>query len=294
MFEIIILGCFGGPRESGLSGYLVGINGTYIALDAGSLLYGIEKAISKGHLTLKSSLQAFLQKQICGYLISHPHLDHILALVVASPADSKKPIFGADTTIDALISHVFNGVIWPNFGSEGQGAINRYTYVRLAFEKKIAIESTPFHVEPFLLNHSLSCPSTAFLISSDDHYLLYFGDTASDFVTLKKENKKIWQRVAPLIAQKKLRGIFLECSHTSSYQDGGSKSHLNPYLMIKELSYLESIAGSLVGLKVIVTHRKEDLSGKFDLLNIIKEELTSLNTLGIEFIFPSIGERYFF
>jgi hypothetical protein len=51
-FKIVPLGVKGGIDESNLSAYMVAAAGTnnYICLDAGTLHYGIEKAISNGSI----------------------------------------------------------------------------------------------------------------------------------------------------------------------------------------------------------------------------------------------------
>ncbi len=48
-FEVVVLGAYGGPKESNLSGYLLAPKGAdgFIALDAGSLLHGIDLAAKK-------------------------------------------------------------------------------------------------------------------------------------------------------------------------------------------------------------------------------------------------------
>jgi cAMP phosphodiesterase len=68
------------------------------------------------------------------FLITHPHLDHISALVVNTSAlpggPRAKKVAGLPMTIEALKNHVFNNVLWPNLSDENQGA-GLITYLRL-------------------------------------------------------------------------------------------------------------------------------------------------------------------
>lgn len=293
-----MLGCRGGPFEGDLSGYvLVDVEKKEcILLDAGTLLHGLHIAYEKGALSdfsledpELSPVGAFFTHHIKGYLISHPHLDHILGLVIASQVDIKKPILGLDVTIDALRDHVFNGKIWVDHGSENAPSL--YTYVRLQLGRVASIPGTRMRVEPFFLTHSKTLSSTAFLIECEGDYILYFGDTSSDFVEGEKNMEIIWKRIAPLVVQGKIKALFLECSF-SNVEDK-LYGHLTPHLFFKELGHLALIAQvSLKGLKVIVTHRKGTLGRKDDLREKIASDLIQENTLGVEMIFPEQGARF--
>src|SRR5476649_2186645 len=84
-FKIVPLGVKGGIDESNLSAYMVAAKGTnnYVCLDAGTLYYGIEKAIDNKVFSI--SAEQVLRQYIKGYLISHAHLDHISGLIINSP-----------------------------------------------------------------------------------------------------------------------------------------------------------------------------------------------------------------
>lgn len=67
------------------------------------------------------------------YLITHPHLDHISGFVINTaglPGTRPKKLAGLPSTIQALKSHIFNNVIWPNLSDENNGA-GLLTYLRL-------------------------------------------------------------------------------------------------------------------------------------------------------------------
>src|SRR5947209_6277265 len=93
-FKIVPLGVRGGLDESNLSAYMLAPAGSndYICLDAGTLYSGIQKAVAAR--VFDSSESVVLKKYIRGYLISHPHLDHVSGLIINSPDDAPKNIYG--------------------------------------------------------------------------------------------------------------------------------------------------------------------------------------------------------
>jgi len=306
-FKIVVLGSGGGPLESNLSGYLIAPKDStdFVCLDAGALLNGIgiaekNKCFEEIQWDAESSFckeRQILRDHIKAYLISHAHLDHIMGLVIASTEDSPKPIFGINSVINFLRDYIFNGKIWPNFGSEGNfPQINQYAYQRLAFEKCIPIPHTKMKVETYLLSHPGGYESSAFLIESSGCYVVYFGDTAPDCLEPKKHMDKVWKRLAPLVLEKKLKGVFLECSYLDK-PDNQLFGHLDAKHMIDELRHFALLVdplnpeSALKDLKVLVIHIKDPCLQRDFYKQQIAEELEKLNDLGIQFIFPSQGEK---
>jgi len=101
-FKVVPLGVKGGSDESNLSAYLLApaTSDEYICLDAGTLRSGIDKAVEAGLFTLKSD--QVLKYNIKGYFISHPHLDHLAGLVLNSPDDTAKNIYGLPFCLDVI------------------------------------------------------------------------------------------------------------------------------------------------------------------------------------------------
>ncbi|KAL4751138.1 hypothetical protein BDW72DRAFT_193268 [Aspergillus terricola var. indicus] len=149
----------GGPREDRVTGILVRSTATdwapntMVAVDAGTLLAGIahvmEKCRSKNgivtsgpfaglHLPYENSganAKHVFKKIIGRVLITHPHLDHVSALAMNIPILTKengpKTVAALPSVVDAMKSHIFNNLIWPNFSDEDEG-IGLITYQRLA------------------------------------------------------------------------------------------------------------------------------------------------------------------
>jgi len=306
-FKVVVLGSRGGPVESDVSGYLIAPKDStnFVALDGGSLLHGIYLASQKGCFEeIEEDPKSPFHKEveifrhnIKAYLISHAHLDHVAGLIINSTEDIHKPIFAVDSVIDFLRDHLFNGKIWPNFGSEGNFPIlNLYQYQRVQLEKSISIPGTAMKMEPFLLSHSRCYESSAFLIESSGAYVMYFGDTAPDTLEPEKLMEKAWKRLVPLVLENKLKGIFLECSY-SDRPDHLLFGHLDAKNMIEELLHFATLVDpihpeeALKGLKVLVTHMKDPLLKKGSYIEDIASELKKLNNLGVIFIFPSQGEK---
>lgn len=75
-----------------------------------------------------------LQHLIPTYLISHPHLDHVSGFAVNTASfqfsSGAKRLAALPSTIDAIKTHIFNDVVWPNMSDEDDG-IGFVSYMRL-------------------------------------------------------------------------------------------------------------------------------------------------------------------
>lgn len=310
-FMAIPLGTKGGLREADLSSYLLAPAGetNFIALDAGTLLTGLQHAKQHGSLQgieipadSPLSLEGVvLHHHIKAYVISHAHLDHVAGMVINAPDDSSKPILGLPSTIDYIRDHLFNWKIWPNFGDDGEGfQLKKYQYVRLTPGEPYPVDQTAMVVIPYELSHSGGYLSTAFLVEADGAYLLYFGDTGPDAVEESDRMYQVWTAVAPLVREKRLHGMFLECSFPSDHPDNQLFGHLTPTWMMEELRTLANLVNpdhpemALRGLRVVVTHIKPTLNRDDAPEQTIMNELSELNDLGVEFMLPESGQRLVF
>ena len=149
-FRIVPLGVKGGIDESNLSAYMVAASGTnnYLCLDAGTLHYGIEKAVSNKVFNIPAA--QVLRQYIKGYFISHAHLDHIAGLITNSPDDTSKTIYALGSSIETIKTHYFTPDSWINFGDEGQAPLlKKYHYQVLTPDSAISIKNTGMTVQVF-------------------------------------------------------------------------------------------------------------------------------------------------
>jgi 3',5'-cyclic-nucleotide phosphodiesterase len=303
----IALGTAGGLTEANLTSYLLAPSGTFdfVALDAGTLLTGLEQANRKGSfakipvppdspLTVEGYI---LTQRIKAYLLSHAHLDHVAGLVLNSPDDTKKDILGLSSTLDTLRDHLFNHKLWPNFTDEGPGVqLKKYHFVRLQPEKEQPIAGTQLTVRPFELCHA-GGSSTAFLLHANEAYALYLGDTGPDEAEQCDKLQHVWQAIAPLVQQGRLRGVFLEISYPDPRESNRLYGHLTPRWVMTELQRLATLVDAqrpneaLQEVTVIVTHIKPMLQRGPSVREQVMQQVKDLNTLGIRFVFLEQGER---
>lgn len=289
-FTVVPLGVMGGLDESNLSAYMVAAKGTndYVCLDAGTLHYGIEKAISNKVFHIPAG--EVIKKYIKGYCISHAHLDHVAGLIINSPDDNAKTIYASADCIETLKTHYFTWENWANFGDEGEAPVlKKYHYTILLPDSITKITNTQMTVQAFPLHHS-NLISSAFLINSNNNYILYLGDTGEDENEKSDDLHKLWQAVAPLIQQGKLNGIFIEASFPDEQPDNLLFGHLTPRLLMKEMNDLASLTGTstLKKVAIVITHAKPPQSK----IESIKKQLVAENKLRLHLIFPQQGKAF--
>lgn len=83
-----------------------------------------------------------VREHISTYLITHPHLDHMSGFVINTAAfhntSRPKRLAALPSTVDAIKTHIFNNVIWPNLTDE-EGGVGLVTFQRLAEGGNIAL-----------------------------------------------------------------------------------------------------------------------------------------------------------
>ncbi len=284
VFKVIPLGVKGGGDESNLSAYLVAPDGDegFICLDAGTVRAGIQQSINRKVLT--GTAEKILQENIRAYCISHPHLDHLAGLIINSPDDTKKNIYGLPFCLNIVADKYFSWKSWANFSDLGETPrLGKYHMVEMTLQKKYPVENTSMTLEAFPLSHSSPYQSTAFLVGHNDAYLLYLGDTGADTIENSTNLFSLWQKIAPLIVAKKLKGIFIEVSFADDQKKEQLFGHLTPQLLMLEMQKLETIAGinSLKNFPVMITHMKPG----GDREQQIRKQLTSSNKPGLKLIF---------
>jgi cAMP phosphodiesterase len=285
-FRIVPLGVMGGADESNLSAYMLAPKGSnnYICLDAGTIHYGITKAVANKAFSVPADV--VLRKYIKGYFISHAHLDHLAGMVMNSPDDTTKNIYGLQSTLETLKTHYFTWESWANFADNGGAPqLKKYHYKPLLPGSETAIENTEMQVQVFPLSHS-NLTSTAFLVRSKDSYVLYLGDTGADEVEKSQNLHNLWITVAPLVKARKLKAIMIEVSFPNEQPDKSLFGHLTSRLLMNEMSELEKLAGvSVKGLNVVVTHLKPPYKS----IVKIKAQLKATNRLRLNLVYPRQG-----
>lgn len=301
VFEILPLGVYGGLKDGNLSAYLLKTTESenYTALDGGALVHGLEVAVDRQSVGNKN-VKDLLQKHIPAYLISHAHLDHLMGLVMAQPElREQQTIMAREETMQALQKNIFNWSVWGNFGDSGEiPHLNYQHYQTMPLLQWVAIPNTDLHVKAFPLSHG-GMASSAFLIRYKTEYILYFGDTGADSIEKSTNMESVWKEIAPLIRNKQLHAIMLECSFLNSQPDDKLFGHLKPNLFMLELRQLALIVdpldlrNSLRGLPVVVTHIKPRLddftNSKEDTGGQVINELSLENDIGVELIKPEQG-----
>lgn len=288
-FKIVPLGVLGGIDESNLSAYMVAPTGSnaYICMDAGTLHYGIEQAVKNKVFTIPAD--QVLKKYIKGYFISHSHLDHIAGLLINAPDDSTKNIYAFADCINIIKTHYFTWESWGNFANEGEAPqLKKYTYQVLLPGIEVQAASTAMKVKPFPLSHS-NLTSTAFLINSNNNYLLYLGDTGPDEIEKSHNMQALWQAIASLIKSKQLKGIMIEVSFPNEQPDKTLFGHYTPKWLMAELGELSKLTGpaALKNFNIVVTHVKPPLAS----IAKIKAQLKAENKLGLNLIYPVQGKQ---
>lgn len=293
-FVMMPLGVYGGSDEGNLSAYLLAPTGdtSYIALDAGTIYDGL-KAAKKRHFFKKSGPD-FLRRRVKGYLISHPHLDHVAGMIINSPEDSHKPIYGLPFCLKTLKSKYFTWSAWANFANEGEmPTLKKYKYQYLKKGEPTQLKGTRMTVTPYLLSHAVPGKSTAFLIAHKNRYFLYLGDTGADRIEQSQLLHNLWESIAPLVRSHQLKGISIECSYPDEQPDDHLYGHLKPALLMENLKLLDSLAGgtedhpAIKDVPIIITHIKPAGANEAT----IKSELKKQNDLGVRLIFPKKGRK---
>jgi 3',5'-cyclic-nucleotide phosphodiesterase len=305
-FDVITLGARGGIEAGNLTAFMISPvgDGRAVTCDAGSLVNGLRVADEKGVFDAVAvpadspftRVGYVLTEQIKGYLISHAHLDHVAGLVIASPDDAKKPIYGLPSVLEDIQGTYFNWEAWPNFGPGGkEPQLKKYELTALAPGEPRDLSGTAMQVTAYPLSHG-GVESTAFLIESRDDALLCFGDTGPDEIEKATNMHDIWVAVADRVKQKQLKAIIIETSYANAQPDKSLFGHLTPEWLQKSLGGLETLAGagSLKDLPVVISHVKYSLKKGELPTQTILGELEGGNTLGVKYLIPEQGMNWRF
>jgi ribonuclease BN (tRNA processing enzyme) len=198
--------------------------------------------IDAGSVT--SVLDFETQKKIKNVLITHVHLDHVMALGglvenLYGINGAAINVWGIDEAVCALKRNFFNDTIWPDFTritSETQSS-PVLAFQSLPEEKAVPVGD--FAVTAVRVNHIV--PSVAFFIENEKKTLLHVGDTGP--------TENVWS-IARL--KENLCAIVLEASFPNRLQNlADSSRHLTPRTLVRELDKL-----GRPSVPILVTHLK--------------------------------------
>ena len=222
--DIRVLGCHG----SQLPGY----NPTGFLLDETVL-------IDAG--TITSVLPIEEQIKICYIFVTHVHLDHIRDIMFLAdniyyhqkeyPVVRAIRVISVQETIDALRTHLFNNVIWPDFSviPTSRNPVLKFEVIRPG----VKFQLNNLTITAVRVNHTVE--TVGYVIEFEGGSVIFVGDTGP--------TEEIWE-----IARKveNLRAIFIEVSLPDSMAKiADVTDHLTPVSLKRELAKLGALTPSI-------------------------------------------------
>ncbi|MFY3385387.1 MBL fold metallo-hydrolase [Paracidovorax sp. MALMAid1276] len=223
--KVRVLGCSGAiAKDCRTTSFLIDDN---ILIDAGT---GV------GDLTLEE------MRRIDHVFLTHSHLDHIAALplmldAVSSLRTSSVVIHALPQTIEALQTHIFNNVIWPDFSAIPTHHQPFLRYVPLALGEQVSAGGRLLEVLPAV--HTV--PAVGYAAQGNTGWWVFSGDTG--------RNAAFWTWVNA----HPVRQLVVETAFSNRERDLAAKSlHLAPESLAQELSQLRPERS----FPIYVTHTK--------------------------------------
>ncbi len=212
--QIRVLGCSGGIGA--------GLRTTSILVDDDTL---IDTGTGVGDLTIDEL------RKVRNVFLTHSHLDHIagLPLFIDTVFDSciGRPIsiYAREETVAALKDHIFNDVIWPDFGvlPTPDAPVLRYHVVVPG--ESVDLGDRRYKVVD--VHHSV--PSVGYCIEDNGNVLAFSGDTTT--------NETLWPA---LNSYENLEVLIIEVSFPNSHAELAKTSgHYTPSTFAADLQHLK-------------------------------------------------------
>jgi ribonuclease BN (tRNA processing enzyme) len=250
--KIKVLGCSGAEYPGHhLSGFL--LDGK-ILFDAGSLTNVLDK---KNQLKIEH------------VFITHPHLDHILGIllladnIIYGKIRRKVNIISIHSVVKAIKKNLLNGVVWPNFTiiPNARNGILNFTTIKLGQSVKI----NDYSIVPYQVNHSV--PAVGYLVEDKrGKRFFYTGDTGP--------SDNVWEKLREKLREKRIHCLIIEVSLPNKMEEIAIKiGHLTPWLLKKEILKIKNKPE-----KIYITHLKPRY------LEIISTELQRLKMDNIKLL----------
>lgn len=173
--------------------------------------------------SLASSLSLAAQEKVKAVLLTHSHVDHIMGLAsLAMHAyfiGSTVEVYAIKDTIDALLTHVFNNVIHPDFTRMPSGEKPALRFHLLEKYKPQIIDA--YTILAFPVHHTV--PAVGYQVASDDgKSIFYSGDTGPGL-------SSNWEHIHPYL-------FILDCGASNKLSAQAPKvGHMTPALLKPEL-----------------------------------------------------------
>jgi ribonuclease BN (tRNA processing enzyme) len=171
---------------------------------------------------------------IAHVLLTHSHLDHIAALPLMVDACATKrstplQIHALQATIDALKTHIFNNVIWPDFSSLPTPAAPFVSFHPLVCGQTLLLGGKQIEVLPAV--HTVPAVGyaarAASAVNASQGCWVFTGDTG--------KNPALWARLNQL----DVAMLVIETAFSNRESDLAQRSlHLSPDVLASELDYI--------------------------------------------------------
>lgn len=182
--------------------------------------------------------------QIDHILVSHSHLDHVLAIGLLADsvirirrAQGRGPIqvHALPQTLKALRDHIFNGVIWPDFTRLPDPQKPALQLRPIEFGQQLVLNGKTFEV----LSAVHTVPAVGYALKGTEGWWVYTGDTGP--------NPALWRR----LAQMRVAHLVIETAFGNDEHELATVSqHLCPSKLGEELTRLDG------SVDVHITHIK--------------------------------------
>lgn len=180
-------------------------------------------------------------------LLSHSHLDHVLAVPLLADSVMRRragrppiQVHALPATLDALRTHLFNGALWPDF-TRLPSAEHPVLALKPFETGQVLSFSHDRRIEVLPALHTVPAVGFAVLppVGSAHGAWVYTGDTAP--------HPALWQRLQSL----PVASLVIETAFRNEEQQLATISrHMHPAALGRELAHLAA------GVRVYITHIK--------------------------------------